>query len=53
MKVLWISKEDIALKALDLIDNFQSLAKYEVKPPIPVENIIERYLGQKSLFEIF
>lgn len=51
MKVPWISKEKIALKATDLIDNFQSLAKYEVKPPIPVEDIIERYLGLKLLYD--
>ena len=35
MKVPWISKEKIALKAVELIDNFQLLAKYEVHPPIP------------------
>ncbi len=36
MNVPWISKEKIALKALGLIENFQALAEYEVKPPIPV-----------------
>ncbi len=51
MKVPWISKENIALKAIDLIENFQSLAKYEVKPPIPVEDIIERYLGLRLLYD--
>ena len=47
----WISKEKIALKALDLIEKFQTLAEYEVKPPIPVEDIIERYLGLRLLYD--
>ena len=51
MNVPWISKEKIALKALDLIENFQALAEYEVKPPIPVEDIIERYLGLRLLYD--
>ena len=50
MNVPWISKEKIALKATELIDGFQALAKYEVKPPIPVEDIIERYLGLRLLY---
>ena len=41
MNVPWISKEKIALKALDLIENFQALAEYEVKPPIPVPGVPE------------
>ncbi len=51
MNVLWISKEKIALKATALIENFQALAKYEVKPPIPVEDIIERCLGLRLLYD--
>lgn len=51
MKVPWISKEKIARKASELIENFQALAKYEVKPPIPVEDIIERYLGLRLLYD--
>ena len=51
MKVPWISKEEIALKATDLIKNFQAVAGYRVKPPIPVEDIIERALGLKLLYE--
>ena len=50
MNVPWISKETISEKATELIDGFQALAKYEVKPPIPVEDIIERYLGLKLLY---
>jgi len=51
MKVPWISKERIALKATELIKNFQALAGYTVKPPIPVEDIIERALGLRLLYE--
>ena len=50
MNVPWISKEKIALKATELINGFQALAKYDVKPPIPVEDIIERYLGLRLLY---
>ena len=51
MKVPWISKEKIALKAMDLIEDFQVVAGYTVKPPIPVEDIIERSLGLRLLYE--
>ncbi len=51
MKVLWISKEEIALKAMDLIEAFQTVAGYRVKPPIPVEDILERVLGLRLLYE--
>ena len=51
MKVPWISKEKIALKAMDLVEIFQALAGYKVKPPIPVEDIIERSLGLRLLYE--
>jgi len=51
VKIPWISKEKIALKATDLIEKFKTLAKYEVKPPIPVEDIIERYLGLRLLYD--
>ena len=51
MKVPWISKERIALKAMDLIEAFQAVAGYRVKPPIPVEDIIERALGLRFLYE--
>ena len=51
MKVPWISKEQIALKAMALIEAFQAVAGYRVKPPIPVEDIIERSLGLRLLYE--
>ena len=51
MNVPWLSKETISRKATELIDGFQALAKYEVKPPIPVEDIIERYLGLRLIYD--
>lgn len=51
MKVPWISKEQIALRAMDLVKIFQAVAGYKVKPPIPVEDIIERSLGLRLLYE--
>ena len=51
MKVPWISKEKIALKAMDLMQAFQEMAGYSVRPPIPVEDIIERSLGLRLLYE--
>ena len=51
MKVPWISKEKIALLVTGLIDKFQAMANYVVKPPIPVEDIIERYMGVKLIYD--
>ena len=51
MNVPWLSKETISRKATELIAGFQALAKYEVKPPIPVEDIIERYLGLRLIYD--
>ena len=51
MKVPWISKEEIAQKAMDLLEAFQTMAGYMVKPPVPVEDIIERSLGLRLLYE--
>ncbi|MFP3912685.1 MAG: ImmA/IrrE family metallo-endopeptidase [Desulfobacteraceae bacterium] len=45
-----MSKQDIARKAYALIDSFQALAGYTVKPPIPVEDIVERYLKLRLLY---
>jgi len=45
MKIPWMAKEEIALKASDLLKDFERNAEYAVKPPIPVEDIIERTLG--------
>ena len=51
MKVPWLPKNTIAERASSLIKYFQSLAGYEIKPPIPVEEIIERALGLQLLYD--
>ncbi len=51
MKVPRVSKEKIAEKALALIADFQDVVGYVVKPPIPVEDIIERYLGLSLFYD--
>ena len=51
MKVPWLPKEKIAERASALIAYFQSLAGYEIKPPIPVEEIIERALGLRLIYD--
>ena len=44
MKVPFLQKTDIAEKASDLIQGYQAALGRAVPPPIPVEDIIERYL---------
>lgn len=44
MKVPWISREAIAVRAEALIEDFQTRAGYQVSPPVPVEEIMERSL---------
>lgn len=51
MKVPWIAKKQIAEKAYELINNFQAMAGYAVRPPIPVEDIVERYLKLTLIYE--
>ncbi|MDZ7697458.1 MAG: ImmA/IrrE family metallo-endopeptidase [Deltaproteobacteria bacterium] len=50
MKVPWVSKKKMAHKAGQLLDAFEASAGYRVKPPIPVEEIIERTLGLKLIY---
>lgn len=51
MKVPWISKDRISEKAQNLIKNSQAILGYTHKPPIPVEDIIERYLGLRLAYD--
>jgi hypothetical protein len=51
MKVPFIPKHRIAKKAYDLIANFQDMAGYPVRPPIPVEDIVERYLKLRLVYD--
>jgi Zn-dependent peptidase ImmA (M78 family) len=45
MKVPWMSKKDIADRAMSLIEDFQARAGYRITPPVPVDEIMERSLG--------
>ncbi len=45
MKVPWLPKNKIAERASALIQYFQSLAGHEIKPSVPVEEIVERAFG--------
>lgn len=51
MKVPWLKKEKISEKASDLIADFQMACGAPVRPPIPVENIIEQHLSLRLSFE--
>jgi Zn-dependent peptidase ImmA (M78 family) len=51
MRVPWMSKDKIAGRAYDVLVDYQALVGREVQPPIPVEDIIERYLGLNLSFE--
>ncbi len=51
MRVPWMSKDKIAGRAYDVLVDYQALVGRIVQPPIPVEDIIERYLGLNLSFE--
>jgi len=51
MKVPWLTKKIISETASGLIADYEAMAGYPVRPPIPVEDIIERYLGLRLSFE--
>jgi len=51
MNVSWLPKESIAQSASDLLEGYETLVGCSVRPPIPVEDIIERYLGLSLSFE--
>jgi hypothetical protein len=44
-RVSWLSKEHIKSEAALLLDNYSFFRGMEVEPPIPLEHIIEAYLG--------
>jgi Zn-dependent peptidase ImmA (M78 family) len=44
VKVPWLTKSEISKKAVSVIGDYQGLVGHPVKPPIPVEDIIERCL---------
>lgn len=44
-RVSWLSKEHIKTEAALLLDDYSFFRGMEVEPPIPLEHIIEAYLG--------
>ena len=53
MKVPWLPKSGIQQIADDVIAGYESKMERKVTPPIPVEDIIERYLNLKIGFMDF
>jgi Zn-dependent peptidase ImmA (M78 family) len=44
-KVVWLGKTEIEREAYNLLSEWSTFTGQEAKPPIPVEAIIEKYLG--------
>jgi len=51
MKIPWISKERIAQEAGNLLGGYAAMVGKSIHPPIPVEDIIERFLGLNLSYE--
>jgi len=51
MNVSWLPKNAIAQSALEVLEGYEILIGDPVRPPIPIEQIIERYLGLSLSFE--
>jgi hypothetical protein len=51
MKVPWLPKQEIALKAGEVLSAHEALIGKPVEPPIPVEDIIERSLNLRFSYE--
>ena len=51
MKVQWLPKETIARSASDLLQGYEKVVAHPIHPPIPAEDIIERYLCLSLSFE--
>jgi Zn-dependent peptidase ImmA (M78 family) len=47
MKVPWLSRDDIAAEASELISAYEAMSGKNVVPPVPVEKIIREYLDIK------
>lgn len=51
MRVSWLKKEEIAESAAKVITDYQEMLGHSIEPPIPIENIIERYLDLRLSYE--
>ena len=50
MKVPWMPKIELADKAAEVLESYQDLVGHSICPPVPVQDVIERYLGVKLGF---
>jgi len=51
MRVPWMTKEEIACEARELLAGYESMVGRRVSPPIPVEDMIERFLDLSLSYE--
>ena len=51
MRVPWMTKEEIARSAEGLLAGYEALMGHRVRPPVPVEDVIERFLGLSLSYE--
>jgi Zn-dependent peptidase ImmA (M78 family) len=51
MRVPWMSKEQIAREAQELLAGYESMIGQSVSPPIPVEDVIESFLALSLSYE--
>lgn len=51
MRVPWLEKETIARQTEGLIADYEAMTGERVTPPIPVEDVIERFLGLDLTYE--
>ena len=51
MKVPWLTKRKISETASSLIADFEAMTGSPIRPPIPVEDMVERYFKLKLSFE--
>jgi hypothetical protein len=51
MKVPWLPKQGIAGLTTQILDDYQAMAGYPLRPPIPVDDVVERYFKLRLSFE--
>ena len=51
MRVPWMTKEEIARRAEGLLTAYEAVIGHRVRPPVPVEDVIERFLGLSLSYE--
>lgn len=51
MRVPWMKKAEIARQAEALLTGYETMLGHNVRPPIPIEDVIERFLGLSLAYE--